>query len=82
MPSRHYPSIHLVANFGPNSDRQHLLSAQQRADAVPNSRFLSSRIVCRGKSDTWPSNMPSMDQTLALLLSEMDAMVKVTISLV
>ena len=50
------PSMHLAANSGPNSGRQHLFSAQQRANAVPNSGFLTSRMVCHGKSDTWPSN--------------------------
>ena len=44
--------IHLAANAGPNSGRQHLFSAHQRANAVPNSGFLTSRMVCRGKSDT------------------------------
>ena len=29
--------LHLVANSGPKSGRQHLFSAQQRADSVPNS---------------------------------------------
>ena len=48
--------MHLAANSSPNSGRQHLFSAQQRANAVPNSGFLTSRMVCRGKSDTWPSN--------------------------
>ena len=74
--------MHLAANSGPNSGRQHLFSAQQRANAVPNSGFLTSRMVCRGKSDTWPSNVPSMSPTLALLLSELDAIVKLTIGLV
>ena len=59
--------IHLLANSCPTSGRQYLFSAQQRTDAVPNSGFLTSRMVCRGKSDTWPSNAPSMGQTLALL---------------
>ena len=45
--------MHLVANAGPNSGRQHLFSAQQWANAVPNFGFLTSRMVCRGKSDTW-----------------------------
>ena len=27
--------------------------------AVPYFDFLTSRMVCRGKSDTWPSNVPS-----------------------
>ena len=31
--------MHLVANVGPNSGRQYLFSAQQRANAVPNSDF-------------------------------------------
>ena len=70
--------MHLAVNSG----RQHLFSAQQRANAAPNSGFLTSRMVCRGKSDTWPSNVPSMSQTLALLLSELDTIVKVTIGLV
>ena len=74
--------MHLAVNSGPNSGRQHLFLAQQRANAVPNSDFLTSRIVCRGKSDTWPSNMPSMSPTLALLLSELDDIVKMTIGLV
>ena len=73
--------MHLAANSGPNSGYQHLFSAQQRANAVPNSGFLTSRMVCRGKSDTWPSNVPSMGWTLALLLSELDAIVKMTIGL-
>ena len=64
------------------SGRQHLFSAQQRADAVPNSGSLTSRIVCRGKSDTWPNNVPFMGRTQTLLLSELDAIVKVTIGLV
>ena len=72
----------LAANSGPNSGRQHLFSAQQWADAVPSSGFLTSRMVCRGKIDTWRSNVPSMGRTLALLLSELDAIVKVTIGLV
>ena len=55
---------------------------QKRANAVPNSGFLTSRMVSRGKSDTWPSNVPSMSPTLALLLSELDAIVKMTIGLV
>ena len=42
----------LVANFSPNSGRQHLFSVQKRADSMPNSGFLTSRKVCRGKSDT------------------------------
>ena len=74
-------SMHLVANSGPNSGRQYLFSSQQRADAVPNSGFLTYRIVCRGKSDTWPSNVTSMGQTLTFLISELDAIVKVTIGL-
>ena len=74
--------MHLASNSGPNSGRQNLFSAQQRANAVPNFGFLTSRMGCRGKSDTWPSSMPSMGQTLALLLSELDAIVKVTIGLV
>ena len=74
--------MHLAANSGPNSGRQHLFSAQQRANAVPNSGFLTSRIVCRAKSDTWPSNVPSMSPNLALLLSELDAIVTMTIGLV
>ena len=61
---------------------QHLFSAQQRFNTVPNSGFLTSRMVCRGKSDTWPSNVPSMGRTLALLLSELDVIVKVTFGLV
>ena len=74
--------MHFAANAGPNSGRQHLFSAQQRANAVPNSGFLTSRMVCRGKSDTWRSNVPSMIPTLALLLSELDAIVKMKIGLV
>ena len=74
--------MHLAVNCGPNSGRQDLVLVQQRADAVSNSGFLTSRMVCPGKSDTWPSNVPSMDGTLALLLSELDAIVKVTIGLV
>ena len=76
------PGMYLAANPGPNSGCQHLFLAQQRADAVPNSGFLNSGMVCRGKSDTWPSNVPSMSLTLALLLSELDAIVKMTIGLV
>ena len=72
----------LAANFGPNYGRQHLFSAQQRADAVPDSGFLTSGMVCRGQSDTWFSNMPSMGHTRALLLSQLDAIVKVTIGIV
>ena len=67
--------MHLAANSG----RQYLFSAQQWANAVPNSGFLTSGMVCRGKSDTWPSNVPSMSPTLALLLSELDTIVKMTI---
>ena len=74
--------MHLAANSGLNSGRQHFFSAQQRANAVPNFGFLTSRMVCRGKSNTWPSNVLSMGQTLALLLSELDGIVKVTIGLV
>ena len=74
--------MHLAANTGPNSGRQHFFSAQQRADAGLNSGFLTSRMVCRGKSDTWPSNVPSMSPTQALLLSDLDATVKITIDLV
>ena len=74
--------MHLGANAGPNSGRQHLFSAQQRANAVPNSRFLTFKMVCRDKSDTWPSNVLSMGQTPALLISKLDAMVKMTIGLV
>ena len=73
--------MHLAANAGPNSGRLHFFSAQQRANAMPNSGFLTSRMVCHGKSDTWPSNVPSMSPTLALLLSELDAIVKMTIGL-
>ena len=40
---------------------------------MPNSGFLTSKMVCRGKSDIWPSNVPSTSPTLALLLSEMAA---------
>ena len=71
--------MHLAANSGPNSGRQYLFSAQQWANAVPNSGCLTSGIVCRSKSDTWPSNVPSMSPTLTLLLSELDAIVKMTI---
>ena len=74
--------MHLVANSGPNYGCQDLFSAQQRADTVPNFGFLNSRMVCLSKSETWPSNVPSMGRTLDLLLSELDAIVKVTISLV
>ena len=63
--------LHLAANSGPNSGRLHLFSAQQQAIALPNSGFLTSRMVCRGKSDTWPSNVPSMGPTLVLLFSEL-----------
>ena len=42
--------MHLAANFGPNSGRQCFLSAQQRADAEPNSGFLTSD----GNGDTHP----------------------------
>ena len=58
----------LAVNSGPNSGRQHLFSAQQRANVVPNSGFFTSIMVCRGKSDIWRSNVPSMGRTLALLL--------------
>ena len=68
--------MHLAANSGPNSGRQHLFPAQQRANAVPNSGFLTFRKVCRGKSDTWLSNVQSMSPTLALLLSGLYAIVK------
>ena len=71
--------MHLAANSGPNSGHQYLFSAQQWASTVPNSGFLTSGMVCRDKSDTWPSNVPSMSPTLALLLSELDAIVKMTI---
>ena len=74
--------IYLATNSGPDSGRQYLCSAQQRANAVPNSGFLTSRRVCRGTSETWPSNVPSMGWTLTLLLSELDAIVKMTIGLV
>ena len=77
-----FSGMHLTANSGPNFGHQHLFSAQQRADAVPNFGFLSSIMVCRGKSDTWPINVPSMGRTLALLLSKLDATVKVTIGFV
>ena len=63
--------MHLAANSGPNSSRQYLLSAQQRVNAVPNSSFLTSRIVCHGKSNTWPSNVPSMGRTLTFLILEL-----------
>ena len=46
----------LAVNSGPNSGRKHLFLAQKGANAVPNSGFLTSRMVCRGKIDTWPSN--------------------------
>ena len=49
---------------------------------MPNSGYLTSRMVCRGKSDTWSSNVPTMGQTVALLLSELDAIVKMTTGLV
>ena len=71
--------MHLACNSGPNSGHQYLFSAQQWANAVPNSGFLTSRMVCRGKSDTWPSTVPSMSPTLVLLLSKLDAIVKMTI---
>ena len=74
--------MHLAVNSGPNSGRQHFFLTQQRANAVPNSGFLTSRMVCCGKSDKWPSNVPSIGQTLALLHSELDVIVKVTIGLV
>ena len=74
--------MHLAANSGPNSGRQYLFSAQQWANAAPNSGFLTSGMVCHDKSDTWPNNVPSMSPTLALLLSELDAIVKITIGLV
>ena len=74
--------MHLAANSGPNSGRQHLFSTQQRTNAVPNFGFFTSRMVCRGKSDTLPSNVPSMSPTLALLLSALDPIVKMTIGLV
>ena len=70
--------MHLAANSGLNSDRKHFFSAQQRANALSNFDFLTSRIVSRGKSDTWRSNVPTMGRTLALLLSELYAIVKVT----
>ena len=73
--------MHLAANSGPNSVRQQLISEQQQVDAVPNSGFLTSRIVFCGKSDTWSSTVPPMGRNLALLLSRLDAIVKVTISL-
>ena len=57
--------MHLAANSEPNSVRQHLFLAQQRADAVPNSGFLTPRMVCCGKNDTWPSNVQTMGRTLA-----------------
>ena len=66
----------------PTNGRQDLFSAQQRANVVPNSGFLTSRMVCRDKNDTWPSNEPSMSPNLALLTSELDAIVKMTIGLV
>ena len=52
--------MHLAANSGPNSERQYLFLEQQRADTVPNSGFLTTRMDCRGKSDTWPNNVPSI----------------------
>ena len=45
-------SMHSDANYSPNSGRYQLFSAQQRASAVPNSVFLTPRMVFRGKSDT------------------------------
>ena len=63
--------MHLAANSGPNFVRQHLFSAQQRANAVPNSGFLTSRMVCRSKSDTSHRNLPSMGRTPALLMSKL-----------
>ena len=74
--------MYLAANSGPNSGRQHLFLTQQRANAVPKSGFLTSRMVSRGKSDTWHSSVPSVARTLALLLLELDAIIKVTIGLV
>ena len=74
--------MHLAANSGPNSGCQHLFSAQQWADAVPDSGFLTSRMVYRGESDTWSSNILSMGRALALLLSKLIAMVKVKIGLI
>ena len=74
--------MHLAANSGSNSYRQHLAAAQKRANAVPNSYFLTYRMVSRGKSDTCPSNVLFMGWNLALLLSELDAIVKVTIGLI
>ena len=69
--------MNLAANSGPNSGRQHLFPAQQRANAVPNSGFLTPRMFCPGKSDTWPSNVPSMGRILSILLSALDAIVKI-----
>ena len=74
--------MYLAANSGINSVRQHLFSVQQRANFVPNSGFLTSRMVWCGRSETWSSNVPSMGRTLALLLSELNAIVKGTIGLV
>ena len=74
--------MHLASNSGPNFGRQHLFLSHQRVDGVPNPGFLTSRMVCLGKNDTWPSNVQSMGWTLALLLSELDAIVKVTIGFV
>ena len=54
----------------------------KRADAVPISGFLTSRMVCGRNSNTWPSNMLSRGQTLSLLLSKLDSIVKVTIGLI
>ena len=71
--------MHLADNSGPNSGRQHLFLAKQRPDAVSNSGFLTFRMVCHSKSDTWLSNVPSMGWTLDFLFSELNIIVKVTI---
>ena len=52
--------MHLVANAGPNSGRQHLFSAQQRANPVPTSGFLTSRI-----RENWLSMVPILGQVSA-----------------
>ena len=38
--------MHLAANSCLNSGRKNLFSAQQRANAVPKSGFVTSRMVC------------------------------------
>ena len=74
--------MHLAANAGPNSVRQHLFLAQERPDVASSSGFLNSRMFCRGESDTWPSNVLYLGRILALLHSELNAIKKATIGLV